>query len=666
MSNNSATGAAAPLIELAGIGRTHAGEHDAPVRALADVSLTIEAGEFVCVTGPSGSGKSTLLHILGCLDRPTEGAYRVGGEDVGGLDADGLARLRRTMFGFVFQAGHLLRGLSARANARLAAQYAGVPPAEADRRADELLASVGLGQRADHRAEDLSGGERQRVAIARALMNHPRVVLADEPTGAIDSAQGEAVLATLRELAAQGHAVVVATHDRAIADAAPRRVELKDGRLVEDSGVAKGTAPAATAPQASSATAAQRPWAAFRFAAAAALSALRLRPLLTGAVLLGTALGAWAVVTTLGVAAGTYDESTATIARMGADKITVSGGMAVAFTPADMESLRALPNVRTVELNILKRLDIRRADKTLTRVDVTGTQGGALPAHQFSSHTLEHGAFLTPADDGASASVVVVNVALAQELFSRSDVVGEEVLIGGMPFTVKGVLAGRLFNVTNYSDGTASTPSPTAWMPFSVLHAAFSPELIAGTGIMASIRAVVRVDDAEQVFETAEAIRDQLIRRRGADAEQGRIFAEVTEINALREMAQGRVAVVGGLAAVTLLVAGFGVMAVMLASVSQRTREIGLRLAVGARPRDVHWQFLTEAAVLACVGGVGGALLGLATGALVSKVADAPVTYDAWFLPAAVGCAVIVGLVFGILPARRAAATNPVTALTAD
>ena len=232
MISEPSTGTTAPLVELAGAGRTHAGEQGAPVRALADIALTIDAGEFVCVTGPSGSGKSTLLHILGCLDRATEGAYLVAGEDVGGLDADGLARLRRTTFGFVFQASHLLPGRSARANVQLGAQYAGVAPVEAERRADELLASLGLQDRADHRAEDLSGGEQQRVAIARALMNHPKVVLADEPTGALDSAQGEAVLAALRALTTKGHAVVMATHDRAIANAAPRRIEIKDGRMV--------------------------------------------------------------------------------------------------------------------------------------------------------------------------------------------------------------------------------------------------------------------------------------------------------------------------------------------------------------------------------------------------------------------------------------------------
>ena len=658
-----------PLIELAGVSRAHAGENGAaaPVRALADVSLTIEAGEFVCVTGPSGSGKSSLLHILGCIDRPTGGAYRVAGEDVAGLDVDGLARLRRTVFGLVFQASHLLSGRSARANAGLAAQYAGVSAAEADQRADELLASLGLQDRADHRAEDLSGGEQQRVAIARALMNNPKVVLADEPTGALDSAQGEAVLAALRALTADGRTVVVATHDHTIAEAAPRCIELKDGRLVADSGAPTGAEDAihAPGPPVAPATRGLRPWAALVHAASTACAALRVRPVLTGAVLLGTALGAWAVVTTLSLAAGVYDEITATVARMGADKIKVTGGAAIVFTPADLELLRTLPNVRVVELGINMSLDFRQADQALTKVYVTGTQGDALPKHQYASSKVEHGAFITPGDNQASARVVVLNVALARELFSRADVVGEEVLVGGLPFTVKGVLAERLFNVS-HDDATVATPSPEAWMPFEVLRTAFPPEMFAGAAFIASVNAVVRVDDEEQAFETAEAIRDALIRRRGADAEGAGVRAEVAEIHALRELAQGRVTVVNGLAVVTLLVAGFGVMAVMLASVSQRTREIGLRLALGARPRDVHWQFLAEAAVLAFGGGLAGALLGLATGALVTKVADAPVAYDAWFVPAAIGCAVVLGLVFGILPARRAAATNPVAALTAE
>ena len=655
----------APLIVLAGGGRTYAGENGALVRALADISLNVEAGEFVCVTGPSGSGKSTLLHILGCLDRPTEGAYRVAGEDACGLGADELARLRRTTFGFVFQASHFLPRRSARANVLLAAQYAGVAPADAERRAGEILESLGLQHQAEQRAEDLSGGEQQRVAIARALMNNPKVVLADEPTGALDSAQGEAVLAALRALAKKGHAVVVATHDRAIADAAPRRIELEDGRLVADSGAAARTAPAAVRP-APAATKNLRPWAALQHAAITACTALRLRPLLTSAVLLGTALGAWAVVATLSLAAGTYDETTATIERMGADEISINGGMAIAFTPEDLESLGALPNVYTVELRVSKFLDIRRRDKAVNGVPVFGTQGGALPTYRQASYTVEQGQFLTPAEDGTSARVVVLNVALARQLFGRpADVVGQEVLVGGMSFTVKGVLAERLFNVVN-TDGTVAAPSPNAWMPFGVLHTVFPPETWASTGSVKGVTATVRVADAEQAFETADAIRDALIRRRGADAEGAVILPKAMFINALRDTAQERVTVVSGLAVVTLLVAGFGVMAVMLASVSQRTREIGLRLAVGARPRDVHWQFLAEAAVLSFGGGLAGALLGLATGALVTKVADAPVAYDAWFVPAAIGCAVVLGLVFGILPARRAAVTNPVTALTAE
>ena len=203
-------------------------------------------------------------------------------------------------------------------------------------------------------------------------------------------------------------------------------------------------------------------------------------------------------------------------------------------------------------------------------------------------------------------------------------------------------------------------------MPFEVLRTAFPPELFAGSDSIASVGAVVRVNDAEQAFETAEAIRDALIRQRGADAEEAPVLAEIDEINTLRNIAQIGGAVLGGLAVVTLLLSGFGVMAVMLASVSRRTREIGLRLAVGARPRDVHWQFLADAAVLAFGGGLAGAALGLATGALLTKTFNAPVAYDAWIVPAAIGCAVVFGLVFGILPARRAAATNPVAALTAE
>ncbi|MCY3821749.1 MAG: ABC transporter ATP-binding protein, partial [Gammaproteobacteria bacterium] len=206
-----------PLIELRGIGRVFEDEDGARTEALADVTLAIGAGELVCITGPFGSGKSTLLNILGCLDRPATGEYRFDGRDVTVLDADALARLRRDEFGFVFQAFNLLESATSQQNVELPARYLGTQAGPAHDRARKLLESLGLGDRLDHRPAELSGGEQQRTSIARALMNGGRIILADEPTGALDSAQGEEVMSLLKELAERGHTMLIVSHDAAVA-----------------------------------------------------------------------------------------------------------------------------------------------------------------------------------------------------------------------------------------------------------------------------------------------------------------------------------------------------------------------------------------------------------------------------------------------------------------
>ena len=224
----------APIIELTGVGRVFGDEGGGEVRALDDVSLRIHPGEFVCVTGPSGSGKSTLMNIIGCLDRATQGHCRIAGTDVATLDDDGLAGLRRHVFGFVFQSYNLLDSLTALGNVELPATYTALAANRRQRRAREILATIGLGERHDHRPAELSGGEQQRVAIARALMNDAQVILADEPTGALDTAQSEEILALLEQLAERGHAVVVVSHDKTVAARAHRQIELADGRVLAD------------------------------------------------------------------------------------------------------------------------------------------------------------------------------------------------------------------------------------------------------------------------------------------------------------------------------------------------------------------------------------------------------------------------------------------------
>src|SRR6185295_6412984 len=231
----STNSSAEPLIELVDVTKTYrSGELD--VEVLHGVSLKVYPGEFLAIMGASGSGKTTLMNIVGCLDRPTTGTYHFMGKDVSGFERDELARLRREAFGFVFQSYNLIGTASALENVEVPAVYSGMPPAERSARAKELLGSLGLGERLLHRPSQLSGGQQQRVSIARALMNGGRIVLADEPTGALDSKSGVEVMALLQELSRRGHTVILITHALEIARQAKRVIEVKDGRIVSDPG----------------------------------------------------------------------------------------------------------------------------------------------------------------------------------------------------------------------------------------------------------------------------------------------------------------------------------------------------------------------------------------------------------------------------------------------
>ena len=232
-----------PVLELDDVHKIY-GAGEAAVHVLKGIELCVREGEYVAIIGPSGSGKSTLLNILGCLDRPSRGVYRIGGEDVSRLDDRNLSRIRNTRIGFVFQSFHLISHLTVMENVELPLFYSRMPRAERRERCRVLLDKVGLGHRLTHIPNQLSGGERQRVAVARALGNDPDLVLADEPTGNLDSSTSTEIMELFYELHRQGRTVVVITHDPEIAARAPRRVVLRDGFMESDGAEAPGGLPA--------------------------------------------------------------------------------------------------------------------------------------------------------------------------------------------------------------------------------------------------------------------------------------------------------------------------------------------------------------------------------------------------------------------------------------
>ncbi len=651
------TGDAPALIDLQGVSRTFVGG-DGPLRVLADISLRIDAGEFVCIHGPSGSGKSTLLHILGCLDRPSEGSYRVAGREVGALHPDALAALRREVFGFVFQSYNLLDALNAEENAALPLQYANIAAAARRQRAHALLDSLGMAGRAQHRPPELSGGEQQRVAIARALANGGRVILADEPTGALDTAAGAEVMDRLAALAAAGHTVVVVTHDAKVAARAGRRVGLRDGRIVSDSGAKPAPAKGLAAPPPAALPRRGRAeyWRNAPRAGWRALALLwRHRRLATALTASSMALGVWALLVLTSLLAGARVHGVASvIAHLGADRIDVmltgtrNDRPPAAIDLKDAAAIRALPNVRAVEASAWGKRTAQFQDRSFDAI-VEATD--ANQSEQLG-WPLRRGVYYTARDGVSLAPVTVIGSAVAAALFpAEVNPVGEHVLLGGHPFEVVGVLAPREASFLE-SQWMADLSNNRAFVPFAtgiaLLFADNRPHIWA------------RVPP-QHLEKTALAVQDLLVARHGGldgfyvRTSSGSV-AEWTRVQAVLERAW---MVAGG---IFVLLSGFGVMATSWMTARSRRREVAIRMAAGARRRDVLRQFLGEAAAVSVAGGVLGIGASLATLLALARI-PAPVVFSPWAVLAALACTAGLGMAFGILPARRAAGLDPVAAL---
>ncbi|MBB4660415.1 MacB family efflux pump subunit [Parvularcula dongshanensis] len=642
----------AALLVLEDVSRTYR-SGPAEVRALDCVSLTIREGEFVSIMGQSGSGKSTLMNVLGCLDRPTAGRYRVAGRDAGGLEADELAALRRETFGFVFQRYNLLSNVSAAENVEVPAIYAGTPPPARRSRANTLLATLGLGDRTHHRPNELSGGQQQRVSIARALMNDPAVVLADEPTGALDSRSSEEVMALLKELHAAGRTVIVITHDPEVAAFAPRRIALRDGRVISDegSGIAVRPHRPDAAEDGGTVGVAQR----LSEAVKTALRSLRANVFRTALTLLGVVIGVAAVVTMLAIGEGSQRDVLSRIEEMGSDLLFVRPGApgtrtrgdAVAtLTVGDAEALAGLDNVLASVPEREGRATLR-ANGTDYATSITGTNADYPTAR---SRDVSEGTFFQASDLASYSTVAVLGRTVADNLFPNGGAIGNYVLISGVPFTIIGLLEERgASSFGQDQDDVVLVPITTGFVR------------LFGRSYLSSL--TVRVADTATIAQTESEIVSSLIARHGTEDFQVRNTASLLET--VQGTQRTFTILLGSVAAVSLIVGGIGVMNIMLVSVSERTREIGVRMATGARRSDIMLQFSTEALVVGCLGGVIGVLAGVGTALGAARLGTTiALTPEPAIL--AFCCAVVTGLVFGYLPARQAARMDPVRALATE
>lgn len=645
-----------PLIQLRHIDKIY-NRGELAVQVLHDVSLDIQRGEFVAVIGSSGSGKSTLMNILGCLDRPTRGDYRFAGRNVGELGRDQLASLRREAFGFVFQSYHLIPSANAVENVEIPAIYAGRPAGERHERAEALLTRLGLGERLGNRPSQLSGGQQQRVSIARALMNDAEVILADEPTGALDSQSGREVLALLKELSAQGKTVIIITHDRDVASHADRLIELKDGRIVADSGAraaADGSVKALDIEDQPARIALADTGEAVRMA----LRALKSNLFRTVLTLLGIVIGVASVVAMLAVGNGARQQVVERISAMGTNLLTVrpgapnmprsASGVVATLTPEDARAVAQLDNVGDA-LGELQGSATLRVGNIDYRTSITATNAGMPRVREWP---LAMGSFFSAEDERAYASVVVLGQTVAGNLFpNEANPVGRYLMIGNVPFQVIGVMSPK--GATPWGQDQ----DDVALVPFST-----GSLRLFGQRYVQSITAYIT--DVARVEETEGRIRQALLaRHNGVEDFQIRNTASLLE--AVTATQDTLTVLLGSIAAISLLVGGIGVMNIMLVNVTERTREIGIRMATGARTGNILQQFITEALVVSAIGGVLGVLLGLSSAALIGSLGTA-VQFTLAPVLLAFGCAFATGLIFGLMPARKAAHLDPVLALASD
>ncbi|MEI9599249.1 macrolide ABC transporter ATP-binding protein/permease MacB [Moellerella wisconsensis] len=646
----------AGLLELKGITRCYPAG-DSTITVLKDISLSINAGEMIAIIGQSGSGKSTLMNILGCLDKPTIGEYWVNGQNTAALDSDQLAALRREHFGFIFQRYHLLSHLSAEQNVEIPAIYAGTAKEQRRQRAISLLNKLGLESRIAYRPGQLSGGQQQRVSIARALMNGGQVILADEPTGALDSQSGEEVMKILKDLCTQGYTVIIVTHDPKIAAQTQRIIEIKDGEIINDPGRAPIDHHVILPTPIQNKTTISQIFGRFNEALLMAWRAMvvnKMRSLLT---MLGIIIGIASVVSIMVIGDAAKGMVLNDIKAIGTNTISVFPGEDFgsddpeniqALKPADVLALEQQPYVQAVSGVTEGAARLRHGN-----LDASGRiQGISRNFFSVYAEKFSEGMNFTPDMMERQAQVVIIDANVKRRFFAhQKNVVGETLLIGNMPATIIGVLAEKktMFGPTN---------SLEVWLPDTTFRSR-----ITNRPYIDNI--VVRVKDGYDVKSAEQQLIRILTLRHGKKD----IFTYNidTFIKTAEKTTRTMQLFLTLVAVISLVVGGIGVMNIMLVSVTERTREIGIRMAVGARASDVMQQFLIEAVLVCLIGGVLG--IGLSYGiALLAQLAlpSWQLTFDPMALITAFICSTAIGIIFGFLPARNAAKLNPIDALARE
>lgn len=618
---------------------------------LKNINLEIKQGEFVAIIGQSGSGKSTLMNILGCLDTPSSGTYTLDGKDISHFSKDELSELRLKKFGFIFQRYNLIPASNATENVALPGIYAGTKKIERTQRAKELLSKLGLGDKTDFMPNHLSGGQQQRVSIARALMNGGEILLCDEPTGALDSASGQTVMQIIKELNQAGHTIIMVTHDKQIASWASRVIEISDGRIISDNKTEQNLNKL-NKPKSEHASDLSRLKDRFFESFNMSISAIKAHKLRSFLTMLGIIIGISSVICVVALARGSQENILEGINKMGVSTITIFPGRGF----GDRGSAKR-KNFSIEDINILESLEF--VDNAMPRTRSSGTliyantsSGASVHAGtemilKISSVELKSGRNFTKDDIQNSASVIIIDENTQKTFFKDSDPLGKIMIFNKRPFMVIGV--------GKRDEGAFSDGSLSIYMPYTTLA-----NKVTGSHKIRSIVVSIAPGVNSQLAEYAisEILK---IRRGGTDFY---MINSDTILKTIKATTDTMSLLISGIALISLVVGGIGVMNIMLVSVIERTKEIGVRMAIGAKGADIMLQFLIEAILLCALGGIIGVLLAFGIGGLFNLISnDIKMSFSLVSIIIAFGISSLVGIVFGYMPAKRAAKLNPIDAL---
>jgi len=653
------------MIELKHIYKTyHMGSEE--VRALQDVSLEIAPGEFVAIMGPSGSGKSTLMHVLGLLDRPDSGEYYLGQKKLNDLSDDELAAVRNRLVGFVFQQFHLLPRMTALENAELPLVYAGKRHLKVQAR--QRIEEVGLASRINHRPNELSGGQQQRVAIARSLVNGPLIIFADEPTGNLDSKSKEEILAILKGLNEKGKTIIMVTHESEMAVHARRVIRMFDGRVISDEkqGAAPRHSEESQADQIIEVVlskqerkARETQFLEYLRQAVGAMVAHKMRSFLS---ILGILIGVAAVIAMLAVGTGAKESIEKQLMSLGSNLIQVMPGSArvhgvssgagglTRFTMQDVEAIEKIPEgIKRINPSVHGNGQLVYGNKNWN----TQVEGDDVEYAPMRAAIPEVGRFFTDEEVRRRDKVAVLGMTVVKQLFGDANPLGETIKINLSNFKVIGILPEKGATGFRDQDDTVIIPVTTA------MYRVLGKEYLDSISVeAASPDAIASVQDSITKIIIKQ---HHLVAKDEQDTFQIRNMADIK--NTLETTTKTMSLLLGAIAAISLLVGGIGIMNIMLVSVTERTREIGLRKAIGATKKDIMVQFLIESVLMSFLGGISGILLGGGTAALITLFAGWSVRVSSSSIILATTFSLIVGVIFGIWPAQKASNLDPIEAL---